>query len=808
VHVSTFLHDVRFGARTFRNHPGFTLGVVLTLACGIGAATLVFAVVNAALYSRYDVYRQPGRLVVVWEQNPRIGAVGPSSVRNVVDWRAGARAFERLGTYQPRTFTLTGGEPEAVNGGAVSEDLLALLDARPVLGRLLTDADRVVHAPGEPVATPTVLLSYPLWQRRYGGASDIVGRAITIDGQAATVAGVLARGFTLAPFAGVDADLIVPAPDPLAASRSERNAIVVGRLRPGATTVQARNELKAIAARLERTDASSNAGWGVLALNPMEFDFEGDAQFLIVLAVGVGLVLMIVCANVTNLLLARAAARRREIATRLALGASRPRIALQFLTESFMLAAAGSAGGVFFAYWACRLVSWSVAGTAIGWLNVSIDRRVLAVTAVISAGCALLVGVLPAFRLSRTSLMAGLKDGLGALTGLPGGRVRTLLVSVEIALAVVLLSAACLVVEGVANLRQVDPGIVANGVMSQRLILPDGRYPDGTARALFADEFLARLERRSGVARAAIASHVPAIGAEAPVSAFTLDRPAPTGRPPSASLISASAGYFETLRIGVRVGRAFTAADRAGSEPVAIVSEGLVKRWMAPGSPLGSKILLDGEWRTIVGVAADVRNFHLNVAAAPAIYVPYSQRPAGTVAVIARAANGNALELAPGVRSALRSIDGDLPLRQARSLPAAIDESLGGFDLTRMLVGALAASALMLAALGLYAVVSYSVSRRTREFGIRMALGAGARRLERQVVAEGLRHWLLGGVPGLVLAALVGRVLAFQLHGVSAADPALFAGVAALVLVVVVVASWVPARRASHVDPAAATRTE
>jgi putative ABC transport system permease protein len=802
--MSALLDDVRFGARTFRKHPGFTLGVVMTLASGLAAATVVFALVDAALYNRYDVYREPGRLVVVWEQNARLGSVGPASIRNVADWQAGTHAFERLGTYEPATVTLGGpGEPEAVGGGAVSDDLLALLDARPAAGRLFDASDRAAGAPR------AVLLSSALWQRRFGGSPDVVGRVIAVNGRPATIVGVVAKPFTIAPFSGLDAELLVPRTDPLLAERSSRTAIVVGRLRPGATTMQARSELKAVAERLEKAEPASNAGWSVLALNPMEFDFEGDAQFLLVLAVGVGFVLMIVCANVTNLLLARAASRTREVATRLALGAGRLRIARQLLTESLMLGLGGAAAGISLAWVACRLVAWSISGTAIGWLTLAIDARVLACTAIVSLGCTLIVGLLPAARLSRTSLMAGLKEGLGASAGLSSSRMRTLLVSVEIALAVVLLAAAGLVVQGVANLRNVDPGFRPDGVMSQRLVLPDGRFPDGASRAAFAENLIGRLAANPLLAGVAVSSHLPGVGGEATVLPITLEtKPPATGRPPYGWTISATAGYFETLRIRMRAGRGFTTDDRAGSLPVAIVSEGLVKRWMGGTLPVGSRVLLDGEWRTIVGVASDVRNFHVNVAPAPAIYVPYSQRPVPGIVLVARATAGGGLALAPAVKEMIRAIDRDVPLRQARALPAAMEESLGGFDLTRVIVAALAAAALLLAAMGLYAVVSYSVARRTREFGVRMALGAGAGRLRRQVVAEGLRQSAFGALPGLVLAAMVGRLLSFRMHGISAADPVLFAGVAVLVTVVVAIASWVPARRASRIDPVVATRTE
>jgi putative ABC transport system permease protein len=802
--VSALAGDIRFGARTFARRPGFTLGVVLTFACGVAAATLVFAIVNAIFYSRYDAYREPRRLVTVWSQNGRLGVVGPSSVRDVADWRASARAFERLGTLEPGTFTVAGsGDPEALHGGAVNDDLLALLDARAARGRLFVTADRSAGAPR------AVLISYGLWQRRYGGAADIAGRVVTVDSRPATIVGVLAQGFTLAPFAGLEPEVLVPCGDPLTASRSARGAIVVGRLRPGATTEQARAELKAIAARLEKSDPAANAGWSVLALSPVGLDFEGDGQFLLVLAVAVGFVLMIVSANVTNLLLVRAASRTREVATRLAIGAGRLRIARQFLTEALMLGAAGSLAGLFLAYWACRGVMWSVSGTAVGYLKLVIDTRVLAFTALVSLGCAALVGVLPAVRLSRTSLMAGLREGFGAQAGSSAGRIRALLVSVEIALAVVLLASAALVLQGVANLRRVDAGIRPRGVMTERIILPAGRYADASARIAFTDDLVSRLSGHRAIASVAVASHLPAVGGESTIAPFTAEHGAPpSGQAPSAWLISTSAGYFDALGISVRLGRAFTPDDRAGSEPVAVVSEGLVKRWMGSGSPVGSRLLVDGQWRTVVGVAADVRNFHVNVRPAPAIYVPYAQRPVATTVLIVRAASGDGLALAPEVRSALGAMDRDLPVRQARSLPAAIEESLGGFDLTRLLIGALSVAALLLAAMGLYTVVSYSVALRTREFGVRTALGAAPGQLQRQVVFEGFRRSLFGALPGLALAVMVGRLLASKLHAVSATNPVVLGGVAVLTVVTVVLASWAPARRAARVDPAVATRAE
>lgn len=799
--MSSLSNDLRLAFRVFRHGPAFATVVILTLASGIAACTIVLALVNAVLYGRYQVYREPHRLVAIWEQNPRLGALGAASVRNVADWEAGAGSLERIGTFEPSSFTLSGdGDAEALQGGAVSPDLLRLLDARAAVGRLFTEADIGGTPPRQ------VVLSHGLWRRRYEGRRDVVGRVLSVNGSPATVIGVLAEGFELAPFAGVEPDLVVAAGNPWLAARSSRTAVVVGRLRPGSTTRQARSELSGIASRLERLEPESR-GWGVLVLNPMEFDFQGDGQFLVVLAVAVLFVMMIVCANVTNLLLSRGASRTKEIATRLALGARRLRLARQLLAETAVLGLAGGLLGVCLAYAGCAALSWWISGSAIGHLRIVLDARVLLAAGVLSIGSALLVGALPSFRLSRTPLMTGLRACTGV--GAPPGRLRTLLVVAEVALSSVLLVGAGLVLEGVANLRDIDPGFRPDGLATQRIVLPDARYPSGTARAAFAEQLLARLtaDPRLGVA---LASHLPAVGGETPVVGFTPEQPKTTagGRPPSAWVISASAGYFQTMGIELKAGRPFAAGDTQGTLPVAIVSEGLAKRWLGDRGAVGTRLLLEGEWRTIVGIAADVRNFHLNVAPAPAVYVPYSQRAVPRMVLVLRARANDPLALAGTVRRELRAMDAEVPIRQPRLLRDAIEQSMGGFDMTRLLVAALAAAALVLAATGIYGVVAYSVARRTREIGLRLALGAAPRRVQREVIREGLRIAVIGGLPGLALAAAAGRVLAAKLHGVKAVDPLVFSAVIGLIVAMVLIASLAPARRAARVEPIVALRSE
>ena len=797
------LEDVRFGARMLRRNPAHSFIVVATLAVGIAACTLVFGIVNAVLYRPFDAYRDPGRLVLLYEQNVRQNVVGPASPANVADWQRAARSFEQMGAIGPASMTMIGGgEPETLFGGAVTEKFVRLIDARARCGRVFAARDYLSGA------SPVVLLADGLWQRRFGGSCDVVGRSLSLNGRPMTVVGVLARDVTIKPLIGVEPQMLVPLRLEGATDRGSRSVLAVGRLRPGTTIAQADAEMRAIARRLAASDAA-NLGWTVYVKAARGLDLRGDAGFVVVLGVGVAFVLLIVCANVASLLLARASARTKEIATRLAIGAGRWRIVRQILTEVSMLGLAGSAGALLLAYWACRILAWRMSGTNIGWVDVQVDVRVLAFATIVSLGTTVLAGLAPAFRLARAPVLSGLKDHTPGEAGVSPGRLRTWLVAGEIALALVLLAGSGLVLKGVIHLRQNDPGFRTDGLVAAWMTLSDGRYERAEAKAAFAGQVLARLQNRGDVAAVTISSFVPMAGAEVPVSPFVMAGQAqPTEKQPSAGVISASAGYFQAMGIPVSAGRGFDGDDRAGTLPVAVVNERLMRRWFDGRSPIGTQIEVAGIWRTVVGVAGDVRNFHLNVAPAPTIYVPFAQRPDPLVVVLARTKSADPQPMAAAIKAEVRAIDANQPVRGGQSMQQIIERSMGGFDMTMMVVAVLAVVALALAAVGVYGVVAYSVARRTREIGIRVALGATPRQVVGQVLGGGLWLALIGGVPGLLLAGAVGRLLASKLHRVSPVDPAVFVSVPLILVATVLLASYVPARRAARVDPVVATRTE
>jgi putative ABC transport system permease protein len=798
--VSALIDDIRFGTRTFRHSPGFSVVVITTLGVGIAAATLVFSLVNAVLYRPYDRYPWPDRLVLLLEENRRLGATALASGRAIAEWKGSARSFERLGGMDARRVTLAGGaDPESVFGLDVTEDVLPMLGARVDVGHAFAAGDHLAGAP------PVTLLGHRLWQRRFAGDARIAGRSVTINGRPHTVVGVLSADFTVLPFFGAEPDLVTPLAPAVAGDRSVRTVFAVGRLRPAATIAQASAEMRTIAAAAAASDPAAR-GWEVTARMARGLDVSGDAGFIVVLAVGVGFVLLIVCANVANLLLCRATSRSREIATRLAIGAGRIRIARQLLTESIMLAVAGSLAGLCISYWVCRGTSWLLADTSVALLDLSLDARVAAFAVVVSGVSALAAGLAPSIRLSRTPVIDLLKEHTASIGPVSPGRLRGLLVATEVALALVLLVGCGLSLQGLANLRHTDPGFRPEGLSSVSVTLSDDRYAKAQPKADYVADALRRLEGHREV-QAAATSFLPAIGGDLPAQGFTVEgRAKDTRTAPSAGAASVSPAFFRTMGIPLRAGRAFEAADRAGSLPVAIVNGRLVEKWFAGRSPIGAHVEVFGQVRTIVGVVGDVRNFHLNVSPAPTIYLPYEQHPSQSVAFVLRT-DGDQAAVVAMAKAELRAIDRDQVIRGGNSFEQLIARSLGGFNLTTVVVGLLAAVAFGLAAMGLYAVIAYSVARRTREIGIRLALGAGPGRVSREVVGQGLRLALAGSLPGLLLAIAVGKLLSSKLHGVSALDPAILTGASMLVLAMVLLASYLPARRAARVDPAITTRT-
>jgi len=774
--------------------------VVGTLATGIAVATLVFGLINAILYRIYDRYPKPRQLVLLLEENPRLGTGSLTSARAVREWRSLARSFQQIGGLEARRVTLTGrGDPRSVFLLGVTEDVLPMLGARAAAGRLFAASE---YQPGAP---PVAMIGHGLWQR-LGGDRGVVGGAITIDGHSFTVVGVLAQAFTVLPFFGNEPDLVTPlAPSP-AGSRAARTVLAVGRLRQDVALEQASAEMRAIAAAAARSDPAAR-DWQVWLKPARGLDPKGDAGFIVALVAGVGFILLIVCSNVTNLLLARAAGRTRELATRLALGASRSRLARQLMTETLLLAAAGGAAGLVVSYWACRAVSWLIAGTNLGVIDFSLDARTVVFAAAISAAAALTAGLVPAIRAARMPVVAGLKEGRLSSSAASPERLRQLLVGVEVALAVALLVGSGLVLRGLARMRQNDPGFRPDGLSVLTVTLSGDRYARAQARTGYVEEALGRLGRPGSV-EAAAANFVPAAGAELPREPLEIDgQAASSDVAPSAGVISADPSFFRTMGIPLKRGRFFDASDRENSLPVAIVDEKTVEKWFGQKDPIGARVRIVGDVRAVVGVVGSVRAFHLNVAPAPIVYLPYGQRPSAAVAFVLRTGTdaSGAVALA---RRELAAVDRDQVVRGGDAYAALIARSLGGFNLSSALAVVLAAIALAVSAVGLYSVMSFWVVRRTRETAIRIALGASPRRVVAEIVARGLRLTAGGATVGFMLALVVGKLLSFRLRQVQAFDPVLLGAVLLIVLAVAVIASILPARRAAALDPMAAIRTE
>jgi putative ABC transport system permease protein len=794
------IDDVRFGARVFRRRPGLSGVVVATLALGIATATLVFSLVNAILYRIYDRYPEPGRLVLLQEENPRLGSRALTSTRSIGEWHGAARSFAQVGGLEARRATLTGrGEPRSLFRLAVTEDALPMLGADVTVGRPFA-ADEYRAA-----SSGVVLLGHRLGQD-WGLSPALVGQSIVLDGQARTVVGVLGPKFTVLPFFGNEPDIVTPLPAGNIGNRADRTVLAIARLREAVSLDEASAEMKTLAAAAAQSDPAAR-DWQVSVRPARGLDLKGDAGFIVVLTVGVGFVLLIVCVNVTNLLLSRAVERTREIATRLALGATPARLGRQLVIETAMLAAAGGASGLLLAFWACRAVSWLLTGSNLSLLDFSLDARTAAFAVVLSAASAIASGAVPAARGARTSVVDGLKEGQSALGTTSPGRLRRLLVGVEVTLAVVLLVGSGLVLKGLVALRGNDPGFRPDGLLVSTVTLGGERYVRAQAKADYAASALELLDRHREIS-SAVSSFVPAIGGELSREAIEIDaRPPGSDVSPAAGVIGVSPTFFGIMGIPLKAGRVFDPRDGEHGLPVAIVDEQTVTRWFAGRSPLGRLIIVRGDARTVVGVVGSVRAFHLNVAPAPVVYVPFAQEPTASLAIVVRA-GGDPRVRAALVRSELQSIDREQVIRGGDTYRALIGRSLGGFDMTAMVVGVIAVVALGLAASGLYSVMAFWVACRTREIAIRMALGASPWRVIRELVAGGLRLALWGGAAGAVLSLAAGKLLSFRLHQVRAFDPAILAAACLLVLAVAGIASYLPARRAALVDPNAAIRAE
>ncbi len=797
--MSDLLQDIRYGLRRLWKAPGFTLAVVLVLALGIGATTAIFSVIDAALL-RPLPYPEPERLVAVYHP----GQI-PVSFPQYLDWKRDTEVFADLGTYWRTTYALTGeGEPELLQVGRMSANVPRMMGVVPRVGRLFSLAEDL------PGSEPVLMLSEALWRRRFGGDPRILGRTITLGEEPYTVIGIIPPGrrstlpTALAAAQELDAWMSLRL-NTKNAPRDMQFLDMLGRLRPGLAVARAQERTASFARGLKEAVGTDQD----VELVPLERLVIGSARpLLIALAGAVAMVLLIACTNVANLLLARAAVRRREIAIRAALGAARGRLVRQLLVESLLLALLGGGAGV--------LVAWAgVAGLrALGPGSVprlaetTVDARILGFALVLSLCTGLLFGLLPALRASRADLGEVMKEGA---RGTAGGRerLRGTLIVAEVALSFALLIGAGLLLRSLERLLAVDKGFDAERVISSYLLLPYTRYPEGHQQAAFFREMRERAQALPGVQTVGLVSDIPLSGGTNGGIGIE-GREYPPGKEPFAEKRIASPGYFEVLRIQILAGRVFNERDIAGAPAVVVVNQAFAQSYFPGESALGKRV--DFRWGTsgmqeIVGVVGDVREQALHQPARPVIYIPLAQRPAEWAYLLVRT-TGDPHGIVPSLRRVVAALDRNLPVADVRTLEEVVAARLADRRLAMSLFGVFSVLSLVLAALGLYAVISYMVVQRRQEIGIRMALGARTEQIVRSVLSQGLALIAAGVIVGAVAALWLGRFLAGLVFGVGTTDPATFLSVALLLATTALLASTIPALRAARVNPAIVLRSE
>jgi putative ABC transport system permease protein len=829
----TLWQDMRYGARTLLKKPGFTLIAVITLALGIGANTAIFSVVDAVLL-RPMPYPEADRLVFLWStlRAQGIDSSG-SAMPDYREWRDQNRTLDGLAGFSYGNFTLSPahGEPERLQGVYITSNLFNVLKVSPALGRLfMPEEDQFGRH-------HVVLLSYGLWQRSFGGDRAIVGREIKLGGDSFTVAGVMPQGL---PFFDnlPEVELWAPlafAPGDSMGTRNNHFVTLVGRLKPGVTVAQAQDDASAIARRMEE-QFPGNKGLGAL-ITPAHEQLTGDSsKALYVLLGAVAFVLLVACVNVANLMLARATAREREMAIRASLGASRARIVRQLMVECLPLGLLGGALGVLMAIWGIDLIEALLPASLPRYNEIGVNGRVLVFTLVLALFTSLLFGLAPALQTAKTDMRAAINEG--GRGGSRQGLLQRLLVVAEVALAIVLLAGAGLMARSFVRLRQVEVGFTEHNVLTMSVSLPDAKYPfplsandpQIPAGLFFYERLLARLESMPGV-KAATASPLLPLGAggawgkyfsvEGQTSTPSLDQV------PIVRFNLISHDYFRTFGIPVRQGRPFTPQDRENSQPVAIVNETLARRFFPNENPVGKAIRMSPPEhllppdaltpenriprRVIVGVVADVKGGGLNQPSAPLVYAPLHQfRREGWSNSLMLAVRTEAAPetFSAAIREQVRQIDQDQPVTSVRTVGELLDRTLAEAKFNLMLLGLFAVVALALAAIGIYGVMSYAVTQRTREIGVRMALGARPRSVLRLIVGQGMGLVSAGVVIGVAAAWALTRLMATMLFETRATDPATFASIVLLLAAVALAACWIPARRAAKVDPMVALRCE
>jgi putative ABC transport system permease protein len=810
--MHTLLQDIRFGVRMLVNKPGVAILAVIALALGIGASTAIFSVVNTVLL-RALPYPNEDRLVMIWEQNrPRSRDRNVVSPANFLDWREQNKVFEDMSALYGATYNLTGlGNPEEVTAMAASPNLFDVLGSHAMLGRTFTQDDGVTGKDN------VAVLTYAFWQKHFGGDQNVVGKTFALDGVAITVVGVMPAGFD---FFVKENSNIKKSPEfwlPIAFTqrsreRGGRSLSAIGVLKPGVTIDQARAEMNALGARLEQQYPDFNRGWGI-NLVPLHTQFAGDLKpALMILLIAVGFVLLIACANVANLLMARSVARQKEFAIRTALGAGRLRLLRQLLTESVLLAVAGCAIGLLVAHWGMDALLSISPRDLLSFTSVTIDKRVLGFALALSVLTSLIFGLLPALEASRPNTNESLKEGSRGTSGGRAHRVLNWFVVAQVALSLILLIGSGLMIKSLMRLQSVDPGFDPNNVQTISVTLPRARYTEPPRRIEFFQQLLARVRQLPGVSGVGAASAPPFMGLGAATGFDIEGQPVlPSAQKAITDVRVVDQEYFKTMGIPLLKGRTFTDREETQQSRVTIISDTLARQYFPNENPLGKRITISMKEQNdpceIIGVVGDVKMKGLDIAARPMVYWPHAELPYLSMTLLVRT-DGSTAGIAASLEREVRALDKDQPISDVRTMNEWLADSIARARFATLLLGIFAVVALMLASLGIYGVMAYSVTQRTNEIGIRMALGATRADVVLLVLKRGLLLAVSGVAIGLIGSVGLTRLLTGLLFGVSVTDPAIFGLVPILLLAIALLAVYLPARRATRVDPLIALRYE
>jgi putative ABC transport system permease protein len=807
--MQTLWQDLRYSLRLLAKRPGFTLVTVITLALGIGANTAIFSMVNALLINPLP-FPKVDRLVAMWEKIPSQGVErNETAIANYLDWQAQNQSFEEVALYSWWNANLAGIDPpERVQGYVVTTNLLKTLRARPALGRDFAPEE------AEPGKDHVIILSYGLWQRRFGGDPEIINQTLTVNGIPRTIIGVLREDYQFPK--GVDVLAPYALTPQQASNRGNHGNLTIARLKDGVTLAQAQADMDAVAARLEQQYPQTNTGRGVAVFTLLDDTVRIYRVLLLITLLAVGFVLLIACANVANLMMARAASRTKEIAVRLALGESRWRIMRQLMTESVVLAILGGAAGILLALWGVDTLKAAMPGDTvryiIGWKNISINLSVLGYTLGLAIFVGILFGFAPALQASKPDLNETLKEGGGKTTASGTHRLRSILVVAEVALSLLLLVGAGLMMKSFWQALKANPGFSADSVLTLSLTLPRAKYPDEAKQLSFFQQLNQQVAALPGIETVGLVNYIPLGGSNSSDAFLVEGVPDP---PPGQEFLGryrvCTPDYFKALGITILGGRGFTEQDTAKSPPVAIINETMARQYWPGGDAIGRRFRLMGPiarspWRVVVGVIKDVKH-ELNLAVTPEYYFPMAQDTWGTMILVVNT-KAEPLALTSAIRAEVAALDKDQPIYDIQTIQQVRSQAMMPFRFSGVLLTIFALVALVLAAVGIYGVMSYAVTQRTHEIGIRMALGARPADVLKMVIRHGMGLTVIGLGIGSLGAWFLMKTMASLLFEVSANDLTVFVGVPFILMAVALLACFIPARRATKVDPMIALRYE